>query len=144
MTQKVLAEKIVRKYGTRDPFCIAKAMGFIILDVPLRYLRGFYQDIHRCRIIYLDDQLSEEDRRWVCAHELGHALQHKGYNRIFMDTRTHMISSRYEKEADRFAIDLLYSDDDLRDLAEQSIDVVANCLNVSCDLAAYRMKSLTL
>lgn len=61
-----------------------------------------------------------------------------------MDTRTHMISSRYEKEADRFAIDLLYSDDDLRDLAEQSIDVVANCLNVSCDLAAYRMKSLTL
>jgi len=59
-----------------------------------------------------------------------------------MDTRTHMVSSRYEKEADRFAVDLLYADDDLRELTEQSIDIVANCLNVSYELAAYRMSTV--
>ena len=142
MTQKALAEKTVRKYGTRDPFRIAEAMGFIVLPVPLKGVRGFYQYVHRCHIIYLDETLPDDERRWVCAHELGHALQHKGYNRIFMDTRTNMVSSRYEKEADRFAVDLLYSDDDLRELAEHSIDVVANCLNVSYELAEYRMSSV--
>ena len=34
MTQKALAEKLVRTYGTRDPFGIAKAMGFIIIKTP--------------------------------------------------------------------------------------------------------------
>lgn len=142
MTQKALADKIVRKYGTRDPFRIAKAMGFLLPTVSLEGVRGLYQYIHRCHIIYVDERLPDEERRWVCAHELGHALQHKGYNRIFMDTRTHMVSSRYEKEADRFAVDLLYADDDLRELTEQSIDIVANCLNVSYELAAYRMSTV--
>ena len=53
MTQKALAEKLVRTYGTRDPFGIAKAMGFIIIKTPLKGIRGFYQEARRCRIIYL-------------------------------------------------------------------------------------------
>lgn len=142
MTQKALAEKLARTYGTRDPFRIAEALGFIIIETPLEDIRGFYQAIHRCRIIYLDNRLSDGDRRWVCAHELGHALQHQGCNRIFMDTRTHMVTSRYEKEADRFAVDLLFSDDDLREMIELSIDTVARCLGVSYELAAYRMASV--
>ena len=36
MTQKALAEKLVRTYGTRDPFGIAKAMGFIIIKLRLK------------------------------------------------------------------------------------------------------------
>lgn len=142
MTQKALAEKLARVYGTRDPFRIAEALGFIIIETPLEGIRGFYQAVHRCRIIYLDNRLSDGDRRWVCAHELGHALQHQGCNRIFMDTRTHMVTSRYEKEADRFAVDLLFSDDDLREMTELSIGTVARCLGVSYELAAYRMASV--
>ena len=144
MTQKALAEKLARVYGTRDPFRIAEALDFIIIETPLEGIRGFYQAVHRCRIIYLDNRLSDGDRRWVCAHELGHALQHQGCNRIFMDTRTHMVTSRYEKEADRFAVDLLFSDDDLRDMIELSIDTVAQFLGVSYELAAYRMASVAL
>lgn len=143
MTQKALAEKLARVYGTRDPFRIAEALGFIIIETPLEGIRGFYQAVHRCRIIYLDNRLSDGDRRWVCAHELGHALQHRGCNRIFMDTRTHMVTSRYEKEADRFAVDLLFSDEDLREMIELSIDTVARCLGVSYELAAYRMASVS-
>lgn len=144
MTQKALAEKLVRTYGTRDPFGIAKAMGFIIIKTPLKGILGFYQEARRCRIIYLRADMPEQEQKWVCAHELGHALQHKGLNRIFMDNCTQMVTSRYEKEADQFAIDLLYSDEDLRDLAEYSVATVAQILGVKYELAEYRMNSLAL
>jgi hypothetical protein len=39
-------------------------------------------------------------------------------------------------------VDLLFSDDDLREMAELSIDTVAQCLGVSYELAAYRMASV--
>ena len=55
-----------------------------------------------------------------------------------------MVTSRYEKEADQFAIDLLYSDEDLRDLAEYSVATVAQILGVKYELAEYRMNSLAL
>ena len=35
MEIKGLAEKLVRKYGTRDPFKIAEALGYIVLYTPL-------------------------------------------------------------------------------------------------------------
>ena len=142
MTQKALAEKLARTYGTRDPFRIAEALGFIIIETPLEGIRGFYQAIHRCRIIYLDNRLSDGDGRWVCAHELGHALQHQGCNRIFMDTRTHMVTSPHEKKADRFAADLRFSDHTLRDMAAPSHHPGPQCLGVSYELAAYRMASV--
>lgn len=59
-----------------------------------------------------------------------------------MDTRTHMVTSRYEKEANQFAVDLLYSDDDLQDLSEYSIATVAQALGIDYELAEYRMNSL--
>lgn len=114
MSNTRTAKSLVRKYGTRDPFCIADAMGFSVVRIPLKGIRGFYQHVKRCRIIYIADDLIEADARFVCAHELGHALLHRGYNRIFMDTHTHFPVSRYEVEANRFAVDLLYDDDDLR------------------------------
>ena len=47
MKLKRMAESLVRKYNTRDPFKIAEAMGYIVLKVPLKGIRGFYQYIKR-------------------------------------------------------------------------------------------------
>ncbi len=142
MTFKALAEKLVSTCGTRDPFRIAAAMGFIIIETPLEGIRGYYQYIHRCHIIYIDSGLTEPERRWVCAHELGHYAMHRGLNRVFMDKHTLMVTNRYENEADRFAMYLLFSDDYLRELAHYSIDTVAQCLGVSRELAEYRMSRI--
>lgn len=142
MDTKPLATKLARQHGTCDPFRIVAALGFIVIDTPLVGIRGYHQYIHRCHIIYLDSHLPEQERRWVCAHELGHALLHKGLNRIFMDARTHMVTSRYEREADRFAIDLLYSDDFLQDFLGGSALSVAEHLDVSFALAEYRMSTV--
>lgn len=139
-----LALSLAKKYGTRDPFRIARGLGYTIIYTPLVGVRGFYQYIKRCHIIYLDDSLSEEEARFVCAHELAHSLLHRGLNRIFMDSRTLMCSGRYEREADRFAVDLLYSDEDMRDYMELPLPTVARCLGVSEDLAAYRLQGIQL
>lgn len=136
------ANSLVRKYGTRDPFRIAESMGFSVVQLPLKGIRGFYQYVKRCKIIYIADDLSEADARFVCAHELGHALLHRGYNRIFMDTHTHFPANRYEVEANRFAVDLLYDDDDLRFFLDYPIQLAADYMGVSVDLAEYRLRSI--
>lgn len=143
MNQKRIANSLAHKFGTRNPFQIAEELGIIIIRTPLTGIRGFYQYIKRCRIIYLDNSLDENTERFVCAHELGHAILHRNHNRIFLDTCTSLTSSRYELEADRFAVDLLYDDDDLREYMEHPIQAAADLMGVNTNLAEYRLQSIT-
>lgn len=142
MDQKRIAESLVRKCGTRDPFRIANDLGMLVIRTPLKGIRGFYQYVKRCVIIYVDSELDEWASRFVCAHEIGHALLHRGYNRIFMDTHTYFAVNRQEITADRFAVDLLFDDDDLRDFLEHPIQLAADCMGVSVELAEYRLTSI--
>ena len=144
MEIKTLASRLVRRYGTRDPLRIAAALGFIIIDTPLVGIRGYYQYLHRCPIIYLNSGLSGQERIWVCAHELGHYFLHRGLNRIFMDKHTLMVTNRYERDADHFAADLLYSDDYLQDFIGCSYATTAECLGISYEVAEYRMSTVVL
>ena len=93
-------------------------------------------------IIYINEDLDERDARFVCAHELGHFFLHQNINRIFMDKHTHFVMSRYEVEADRFAAELLFDDDELRDLLEWPIATVAKCLGIDETLARYRVETV--
>ncbi|MHC1695117.1 MAG: ImmA/IrrE family metallo-endopeptidase [Eubacteriales bacterium] len=142
MNIKKITTELQMKHETRDPFKLAKLLGYTVLYVPLVDVRGFYQNINRCHTIYIDDSLNEKKAWLVCAHELGHSILHKGVNRIFMDTRTFYSSSRYEKEADRFAVDFLYDDYELSDYLDCPIEKVAEYMGVSCSLAEYRMSSV--
>lgn len=142
MDQKRIADSLVRKFKTRNPFRIADSLGLTVIHTPLRGIRGFYQYVARCGIIYLDSSLPEHESRFVCAHEIGHALLHRGCNRIFMDSHTYFPVNRYEVEANRFAVDLLFDDDDLRDLLEYPLQLAADCMGVSVELAEYRMQSI--
>ncbi len=112
---KARANKLVRFYKTRDPFEMIKGMNVILVEYPLEGVRGFYQYFQRNNIIYLDERLSEHERRFVLAHELGHMVLHKKSNAIFMDTRTQFNTAAYEIEANKFAIELLLSDDSIKE-----------------------------
>ena len=41
MDTKKLAEKLVRKYNTWDPFKITNDLGYIVIDTELEGIRGF-------------------------------------------------------------------------------------------------------
>ena len=143
MDSKRIADSLVRKYRTRDPFRIAKALGFVVLRTPMQGIRGFYQYVKRCYVIYVDSALENRDARFVCAHEIGHALLHRGLNRVFMDSHTYFPTNRYEIDANHFAVDLLYDDDDLRDFLEHPVQLAADCMGVSTELAAYRLHNIS-
>lgn len=142
MSTKTIADGLARKHGTRDPFTIADDLGFIVLFVPLVDMRGFQQCAKRRRLIYINAELNEQQQRLVCAHELAHHLLHRGMNRIFMDQNTYMVTQRYENAANRFALELLYSDEDLQIYLSRGFDCAAAYMGVSYELAEYRMREV--
>ena len=106
-----LVQSLVRKYNTRNPFEILKQKNVILVYAPLNGVRGFYQYFQRNHIIYIDENLSDSEKRFVCAHELGHMLLHKKANALFMDTHTFFNTEKYEVEANTFAAELLIPDE---------------------------------
>ena len=135
----LLARKLSRRYHTSDPFALCDEMGILVLMVPLVDIRGFYQRRLRNRIIYIDNSLPDYLQRWVCAHELGHALMHDGTNAIYLDTHTYQVIGKYERSADRFAAALLCPDEeDLPEYEGFSSEQLASAFGVPEDLVAWR------
>lgn len=144
MKQKRIAESLVRKYKTRDPFRIAEELGFIVIRTSLQGIRGFWHYTQRQHLIFIDENLSEDRARFVCAHEIGHILLHRGYNRIYMNTSTYFTVNRQEIEANHFAVNLLYDDNDLQFFLDYPIQLAADYMGISVELAEYRMQSVPL
>lgn len=134
------ANSIARKYDTRNPFEIIKSINAIIVFYPLYGVNGFYQYFQRNNIIYIDEHLSDKEKMFVCAHELGHMLLHKKSNAIFMDSRTQLNTSKYEIEADRFAINLLVPDAEIEEHLDFSTAQFSRLLGYSKQLVELRLK----
>ena len=142
MEIKKSAQSLAIKHSTRDPFKIARELGMIVIFTPLTGIRGYYQYKARRHIIYINNELDEFMARFVCAHELGHIFLHRNMNRIFMDSYTQFVTSRYERDADRFAVEFLFDDDELQDYLGMSLVTVAERLRINYELAEYRMSTV--
>lgn len=140
MDIKKKANALVRKYGTRNPFEIIKHLNVIVVFYPLEGVRGFYQYFQRNNIIYIDERLSENEKQFVCAHELGHMFLHKQANALFMDSRTFLNTSKFELEANRFAVDLLISDDIIEEHIEFTTFQFERLLGYNKQLIELRLK----
>ncbi|WP_243141043.1 MULTISPECIES: ImmA/IrrE family metallo-endopeptidase [unclassified Lactonifactor] len=116
-----------------------QGMNVILVSCPLSGVRGFYQYFQRNNIIYIDENLPEHEKLFVCAHELGHMFLHKKSNAIFMDTRTHFNTSKFEAEADKFAIQLLLSDDLINSYKEHNIEQISRITGYNERLIKLRM-----
>ena len=142
MEIKKLVQSLIKRYGTHDPFKLAKELGIIVIPVKLVDIRGYYQYKARRHIVYINNELDEFMTQFVCAHELGHIFLHRNMNRAFMDTYTLFVTNRYEIEANKFAVDLLFDDDELQEYLNLSLPTVAERLRISYELAEYRMSTV--
>lgn len=140
MDIKKLANSYARKYNTRDPFEIVDSLNAIVVFYPLHGVRGFYQYFQRNNIIYIDDKLNDKEKRFVCAHEMGHMFLHKKSNAIFMDSRTQLNTAKYEIEADRFAMNLLISDAEICNYSDFTISQISLMLGYKRHLIELRLK----
>ncbi|WP_455055839.1 ImmA/IrrE family metallo-endopeptidase [Merdimonas faecis] len=140
MNVKRLADSLVRKYNTRNPFEIISNLNAIVIFYPLHGVKGFYQYFQRNNLIYIDEALDDVEKNFVCAHELGHMLLHKKTNAIFMDSRTQLNTTKYEIEADRFAVDLLIPDETILENGQMTTEQLGRMLGYSKDLIELRLK----
>lgn len=102
--------KIVKKHGTKNPFEIAKRKNIIVLFEDLGNTLGFYNTYKRFKFIHINNRIDETTQRFVCAHELGHALLHPKANTPFLRNKTFFSVDRLEIEANTFAVELLLPD----------------------------------
>ena len=135
-----LANSLAKKYQSRNPFEIIEGMNVILVSAPLVDVRGFYQYFQRNNIIYIDEHLPEHEQKFVCAHELGHMLMHRGENNVFMDTRTYLKTTRYESEADKFAIELLISNELILENWKYTINQLSRLTGYNEKLIELRLK----
>lgn len=139
MKYKEVAEKLCKKYQTRDPFEIAERLGIQVFYGHYGTIRGYYNKISQQRMIHINAALDGPQQAVVCAHELGHAIFHPNTNTPFLRANTFLSVSKLELEANKFAVDLLWSDDDLRECQLWTVPQIASLLGISEELAEYRM-----
>ncbi|MBQ6892849.1 MAG: ImmA/IrrE family metallo-endopeptidase [Clostridia bacterium] len=114
-----MANRIVKKYGTRDPFKMARMCGAELIVKNLGSLKGFYKVVYDTPFIFLNTALDPNEARLVCAHELGHHALHRAAARVgFEEFSLFSQTSRREYEANLFAAALLISDQEVKDLIE--------------------------
>ena len=137
---KETVRNVVKKYGTNNPFEIARSINIILIYANLNGIRGFYQYFKRNNIIYIDEKLSDHDKKFVCAHELGHIFLHKKMNKIFMDANTNFNTEKFEVEANKFAVELLIDNNELFEYREYSINQIARIFGYSEKVIELKLK----
>ena len=115
MNIKGLVEELVQKHGTNDPFRIAKELRIQILYEDLGGTAGYYSKDFRLKFIHINKNLPDSGQRFVCGHELGHAIQHPNKSTPFLIKYTVYPISQIEREANTFAVELLLPDSYLRE-----------------------------
>ncbi len=110
-----LAEKLKQEYGTNNPSELCRCLGITLLraDLPRR-INGFYMETAGKQAVVISSAIKEPLDSACTAHELGHALLHKGVNTVFLTDSTNFVTGRYEREADLFAAALLIDIEDTR------------------------------
>lgn len=140
-------KETIRRYGTRDPFEIARARGIQVRYLPMQVQKGFSVGVLKNYFIYINENLSEQMQRTSCAHELAHVLLHKNYldeSPRLMNMSRFEMSSQTEYEADLFAALLLIEDDELIACLRQGMDIAsaASCLNVNVNHVALKLAEM--
>ncbi len=135
-----IVNNLVQKFETRDPFKILKSLDVILVYYPLNSVNGFYQYFQRNSIVYIDEQLADSEAMLVCAHELGHMLLHKKANAIFLDSRMHFNTCKYEMEANRFAMNLLIPNDMIEEHLDFTTAQLSRLLGYNQKLIELRLK----
>lgn len=128
----------VRKYGTRNPFELAKKMN-IEVQIGNPGCAGCYMYLKKHRYIFLNQYLEEREMLHVMAHELGHAILHRTQNCYFIRNYTLLLNSKAEREANMFAAELLIDDSLLSDYKHYTVSQIARLTGYAEALVQMRM-----
>lgn len=142
------AECLAREYQTRDPFELLEALGVIVRETS-RYqnLKGYCFTSCQSTYTMLSTFLSDGEKRIVAGHELGHIVLHRNNLKLapMLDEKIYDMIDDTEYQANLFAADLLISDQDVAELAQnEDLDYFSFCsvLKVTPELMSFKLYSL--
>ncbi|EIJ79174.1 hypothetical protein PB1_16494 [Bacillus methanolicus PB1] len=118
---KGIVTKLIQTYKTNNPFEIAQAKNIYLRFQDLVNTYGYYSTYKRIQMIHINNRLDEHMQRFVCAHELGHAILHPRSNTPFLRNKTLFSIDKIEVEANTFAVELLLPDELINDFRDTSI-----------------------
>lgn len=121
MDIKNIVNDLCKKHKTSCPYELADSMGIVMNRMDLGKMRGFYFCKNRIKLIYLNADLPEHLEKFVLAHEIGHSVLHPQTCTPFLQT-TFFSVDRLEVEANKFAINLVMSDEEITEHLEYTID----------------------
>lgn len=120
---KGAVDRLIKKHKTNNPFEIIESKGIILQYADLGDTLGFYFHDSRIKFININNQIDESLQRFVCAHELGHAVLHPKANTPFLKKHTFFSTEKIEVEANTFAVELLLQDEFLYEYKDTSLSI---------------------
>ena len=113
-TQRItkMSHSLVSSFHTRDPFVICDNLGILVRFKDIGNVKGIYTFYKRNRFVIVNSLLCDDEKKIVCAHELGHDMLHRSLikNAHIYDKHLNDFSLRPEFEANAFAAELLIDD----------------------------------
>lgn len=142
---KKIVQDLINEHKTNDPFEIAHEKKIQVIQYDLHEdIYGFYRCVRRNRFIFINSNLTERKKFFTLGHELGHSTCHPEVNTPFMRSNTYFSIDKIEHQANRFAVELLLTDDLVQEyLAEQmTIYEIAALHQIPVELVKLKFKGL--
>ena len=141
-----VANKLIKKFDTRDPFQLCQAIGVEVFYADLGSLKGMYKYLKKNRFAVINENLDPFTKTLVCAHELGHDILHQNLARkvCLQEFILYDMKSRPEYEANLFASEILLPDDIILNLARDGYDIeqISKELCTDINLVALKVSSM--
>ncbi len=143
MNIKYKVKSLINQYKTNNPFEIIEYLGINLIKFPLSgNINGYYIEKYGEQNICINNNLSSEEEIMVAAHKLGHAILHKDQNILFISKNTFYSKSKFEKQANLFAAELLLDDSIFSTYYGYSLEYISKCECVSSKLVKYKFENL--
>ena len=139
----ILPRRLIRRYHTNDPFEIAAALDITVMErSDFQRQKGAFKVVLHNSFIFINATMSNEMKRIVCAHELGHALLHRSLGKTqecLMEFELFNITNSTEYEAN-----LLLDDQSIESLIQDGFDVVqiARSLGTNVNLLLLKLQQM--
>ena len=146
----LIPSKLISRYGTRDPFRICREKGIeIMYRDDFIGQKGAFSLMLNVPFIFINNNLSDEMKRIVCAHELGHAMLHRKLcrqrkNQTIYEYEIFDIRSSTEYEANIFAANLLIDEREMNEYMSYGYDIVqtARAMNLNVNLLLIKLHEM--
>lgn len=142
------ANRILKKYGTRNADTLVKELGIYVKPCAFKTQKGVYKVIGHDRYIFIKEDLHPVMRSIVLLHEIGHDTLHRKESVSAGGFREFNIfdmqDKRMEYEANIFAAQISLPDDELLELIYNGYDIaqVAKAMHSDINLVALKVAEL--